>query len=206
MSTIAELYGRKVCSIEGCERSPIARGWCNAHHKRWLRHGDPLAGGTAPGAPLRFLQDIALTYDGDECRIWPFGRNNDGYGVIWVDGASRIVSRVVCAEAHGDAPMPAHIAAHSCGRGHLGCVNRHHLSWKTQKGNKADTVTHGTCSQGERHGAARLSIRDVSAIRAMSVERSQRQLSAQFGVSRRTIADIQHRRTWNVMPAEKEAA
>lgn len=38
-----------ICSIEGCERASRARGWCNAHWKRWQRHGDPLGGGTAVG-------------------------------------------------------------------------------------------------------------------------------------------------------------
>lgn len=29
------------CSYEGCPRPSKARGWCNTHHMRWLRHGDP---------------------------------------------------------------------------------------------------------------------------------------------------------------------
>jgi hypothetical protein len=33
----------KSCSIEGCERSSWARGWCNKHYQRWRRCGDPLA-------------------------------------------------------------------------------------------------------------------------------------------------------------------
>jgi hypothetical protein len=35
------------CGIQGCTRSPRARGYCQAHYLRWLRHGDPLAGGPA---------------------------------------------------------------------------------------------------------------------------------------------------------------
>lgn len=30
------------CSIEGCENKHRARGWCNMHHQRWIKHGDPL--------------------------------------------------------------------------------------------------------------------------------------------------------------------
>ena len=29
------------CSVEGCGKKVIARGWCSAHWCRWRRHGDP---------------------------------------------------------------------------------------------------------------------------------------------------------------------
>jgi hypothetical protein len=34
------------CSIEGCEKWVLARGWCPAHYSRWKKYGDPL--GVAP--------------------------------------------------------------------------------------------------------------------------------------------------------------
>jgi hypothetical protein len=33
------------CSIDGCDRPHVARGWCDTHYRRWLNHGDPLDGG-----------------------------------------------------------------------------------------------------------------------------------------------------------------
>ncbi len=34
--------GERTCSVDGCEERVHSRGWCNRHHARWLRHGDPL--------------------------------------------------------------------------------------------------------------------------------------------------------------------
>lgn len=34
-----------VCSVDGCQRTVQARGWCDTHYWRWYRHGDPLHGG-----------------------------------------------------------------------------------------------------------------------------------------------------------------
>lgn len=30
------------CSIPECGRPTLARGWCEAHYRRWRKHGDPL--------------------------------------------------------------------------------------------------------------------------------------------------------------------
>lgn len=45
--------GRRTCSIPGCGRSVLARGWCNRHYCRWREHGDPLAGRPRAGAWTR---------------------------------------------------------------------------------------------------------------------------------------------------------
>lgn len=36
------------CSIDGCNRSRMARGWCSAHYKRWAKYGDPEASAPRP--------------------------------------------------------------------------------------------------------------------------------------------------------------
>lgn len=29
------------CSVDGCERDSVCRGWCIKHYRRWATHGDP---------------------------------------------------------------------------------------------------------------------------------------------------------------------
>lgn len=31
----------KVCTIEGCDKKVMAKGWCSTHYQRWRFHGDP---------------------------------------------------------------------------------------------------------------------------------------------------------------------
>lgn len=31
------------CSIDGCAKNELARGWCSTHYSRWQRHGSPAA-------------------------------------------------------------------------------------------------------------------------------------------------------------------
>ncbi len=32
----------RTCSVEGCENTRVAWGWCDKHYRRWKRYGDPL--------------------------------------------------------------------------------------------------------------------------------------------------------------------
>jgi hypothetical protein len=41
----------KTCSIAGCTRVLVARGWCGPHWQRWRRYGDPL-GSISRGAHM----------------------------------------------------------------------------------------------------------------------------------------------------------
>jgi hypothetical protein len=72
----------------------------------------------------------------DWCLIWPFSRSQTGYAMFGEDKIR--VHRVMCEHRHGPAPTPEHYAAHSCDRGHEGCVNQWHLNWKTPSENQFD--------------------------------------------------------------------
>lgn len=189
--------GFKACRVADCKGDAgirgTAQGYCRAHYRRLLRHGDALAGRTRVGAREEWIEEHK-DYGGDECLIWPFSRNESGYCQIKVDGSSTLASRVMCQAAHGAPPDPAMQAAHSCGQGHAGCMNPRHLRWATVVDNNADQLGHGTRVRGSAQGSAKLCDDDVRAIRRS--EASQCALAAKYGVSRAQIARIQTRSQW----------
>ena len=128
------------CSVEGCSEPIMTRGWCCTHYHRVIRHGTP-AGSGRPirGSVKQFILDNA-GHTGDECLIWPFNRSSKhGYAVIRKEHfGSGMAHRSMCIVAHGPPPTDKHEAAHSCGKGHKGCVNPRHLSWKTPTENNRD--------------------------------------------------------------------
>jgi hypothetical protein len=194
----------KPCSIDGCQGNAHrsakgARGYCGAHYWRLSKHGDPLGGGPCrakPGEPQRFIQEVALQHTSDDCLIWPFGKSRDGYGMVLIDGKKVVASRYVCERAHGAPPTPEHEAAHSCGKGHLGCIAAGHLDWKTRADNQADRLLHGTHSRGERSYGAKLTEADVREINKLKGVERQRKLAARFGVSPATVSHIHNGRIW----------
>lgn len=95
----------------------------------------------------------------------------------------RKANRIMCILAHGEPPTPKHIAAHSEGCGHLGCVNRNHLSWKTQEENEADKKRHGTarCGRGNR---TNLTPADVDEMRAAKGIITAAVIGKKFGLTR----------------------
>lgn len=182
-----------ICSINGCGETLHAKSWCGRHYMRWKRHGDPLAGGTSYGTPAAWIEEYR-NFNSPACLLWPLGRAG-GYGYINIDGTKISVSRTMCEHRHGPPPTPKHESAHSCGKGHLGCVNPTHLDWKNHQANMADCLEHGTHNRGERHGKVKLTSAAVLAIRA-SPGASQTVLGLQYGVAPATIWNIRCRNSW----------
>jgi hypothetical protein len=189
------------CSIDGCNDNAHhdargSRGLCSRHYGRLLRHGDPLSGRRSPGEALSFLKTVAAHYTGDDCLMWDYHTLANGYGQVRVGAKQALAHRYVCKVVKGPPPTPKHEAAHSCGNGHLGCVNPNHLEWKTRTENAADMVVHGTLALGERHGMAKLTEDAVREIRRLRGVVQQAELANRYGISTRNIREVQSRRTW----------
>jgi hypothetical protein len=144
---------------------------------------------------MQWLIDHA-THDRDECLIWPFAVHHDGRGQVSIGMRTLQAHRVMCKLAHGDAPTERHEAAHSCGNGHLGCVNPRHLRWATSKENKADQLAHGTRVWGEKHPSHKLTRRAVRTIRSLADIKPREALAQEFGVHVLTIGKVIRRESW----------
>ena len=183
-----------MCRIANCVKKVKAHGLCAAHYARLRLHGDPLAGGVplaSRGAPMRWLQAHS-SHSGDECLIWPFQRDRDGYARM----ASKPASRAMLEITVGSEPGPGYVAAHSCANGHLGCVNPKHLRWATTRENVQDRIDHGNNLSGSKHGRARLTDEQVEWVRSMRGKMRQKDIAARFGVAQTTISAIQRGETW----------
>ena len=194
----------RVCSIPGCGKPTKARGLCSAHYHRLQRHGDPLGGRVSDGVPIEHLRAVLRGRSSEGCVIWPYGRDSDGYGQIWIDGRPHRVHRIVCEEINGAPATPELQAAHSCGNGHLGCCNPSHLRWATPAENQADRLVHGTSYRGRRNGPSKLArtraVLDESAVRVIRQKladgNSCRSLANVYGVSSVTISKIGRKVLW----------
>lgn len=181
---------KKICSVDDCGRAAVARGLCFPHYQRQRRNG---AVGTEPvrtrGVGLKWLEAHKSWPDHDSCLTWPFGRKSSGYGP----------SREMAEMAHGAPPTRLHVAAHTCGKGHQGCVNPNHLYWATPAQNAADRELHGTMLRGDAAPWSKLTSDEVKSIRSALQLRKwgqNRELAQKYGVHEATICDIKNGRKW----------
>ncbi len=190
----------RLCSIAGCGKPHSDNDLCSTHARRRRLWGDarpdiPVVG---RGNKEWLLAHVEHT-DADACLIWPFGRSQAGYASMKarVDGKSYLYAHIaMCALRHGPMPQPKMLATHSCGNGHLGCVNPNHLRWGTTQSNAQDTVSHGHSMRGERSRVAKLSEKDVRNIRARRHQKSYAQIAREYSVSPSTISLIMAGKNW----------
>jgi hypothetical protein len=148
-----------------------------------------------PKEPTRYNWLVAnRDHRGDDCLLWPFASNCDGYGTFGYQGKLRYAHRFMCELVHGEAPSKKHNAAHSCGNGAKGCVNPRHISWKTASENMHDRTAHGGGAIGKRGKVPADIARQIKELRGV---KSQREIAEMFGVSRSNVGCIQRGKTWH---------
>lgn len=186
------------CAFPGCpnEKSPkAAKGLCNSHY--WQMHkGRELT-------PLSYRRNISIPwlyahvgYDSDECLTWLGRRKENGYGQLKIDGKMIGAHRAMCTLVHGEPPTPKHEAAHSCGNGHLGCVNPKHLRWATRQENVDDTLIHGTRIRGEKCHASKITEQVVRDIREIAEVMPINIIAYEYGLKNEHVRRVVARKTW----------
>jgi hypothetical protein len=147
------------------------------------------------GKTIQWIRDHVTYPHSDWCLMWPFAKTR-GYGDFVYMGKRYYAHRFMCDLVHGAAPTPVHQAAHSCGSGHLGCVNPKHLSWKTKSENQLDCREHGTQAKAINGNRGKLTQYLADEIRALKGIKTQWQIAGEYKISESTVSDIWLNRTW----------
>lgn len=152
-----------LCSVEGCNKGNImARGLCPSHYKRNLKYGDPQKGNTFKGDVVKEIEKV-LKSETDECIFSNYSRNKAGYPRVRIKGKTKLLHRHIL-EIYKGSPIEVKMeAAHSCGNGHLGCINPKHLDWKSKISNVDDSIKHGTKHTGDKN----FSFEDITKMRKL---------------------------------------
>lgn len=127
-----------------------------------------------------------------DCLLLP----GEGYSSVLVDGRLDRAHRVAWRLYHRRRVPAGRLICHSCDR--RPCIARAHLHLGTIASNAREAAERGRMRHGESHPNARLREADVLTIRARYAagEALQRELAAEFGVTRGGIASVTQGLTW----------
>lgn len=161
--------------------------------------GDPVSRARRP-IEARFA---AMVDQSGECWVWTGHLNNRGYGMIGEGGdrgRMRLAHRVSYELANGRIPDGLFVC-HRCDN--PPCVNPAHLFLGTAADNMADMAAKGRWGAARRlplgsdHPGSRLTDESVCEIRRrLSEGESLGRLAIAFGVSKKLVLNIKHRRAW----------
>ena len=115
----------------------------------------------------------------------------NGYGQIRADGKTAYAHRIAWELANGPIPAGAYVL-HTCDNRR--CVNPAHLWLGSYLDNINDMNAKLRHAHGARNGHAKLTVEEVSSIRAM--DGTQGEIANHFGISQALVSMIRTRRIW----------
>jgi DNA-binding XRE family transcriptional regulator len=188
----------KICSLENCERKHKAKGWCNLHYRRFLRHGDPTKSLKNTGSdPLYFWQTIKITSDITKCWEWNGCPYNNGYGATYflIEGKRcKLAHRVAYYLFYNHNPSKLEVC-HSCDNPK--CCNPHHLFLGTHASNMTDKVMKRRHCFGSKNTKAKLTDAKVRYIKTrLLYGETQTNLARELDVDVQTVFAVKSGRSW----------
>lgn len=134
-----------------------------------------------------------LAYEQNGCRIWPFGKDKDGYGYYTIKGKMFRSHRLLYLLS-----FPGHITdeviLHICDV--RACCNLHHLRSGTISENTKDMVRKDRHVKGSAVGTSKLTVEQVLKIRESYPIKSSLELAKEYSVCRQTICNVINRMTY----------
>lgn len=127
------------------------------------------------------------------CRDWKGAKNEDGYGILGVDGSMVLAHRVVYEIQYNIEPGPMHVL-HSCDN--PACCEYTHLFLGTHIDNMRDRQEKGRTLRGEDAGGTKFSDDTIKNIRILIEQgKTHSQISMLTGVSLSHISYIRNNKT-----------
>ena len=127
------------------------------------------------------------------CLLWPFSLTPDGYAAIWVNGERKYAHREAFERWYGEKIPEGMVACHRCDT--PACINPFHIFIGTHADNMRDKTEKGRQARGEKNGMAKLTWDNVREIRS-TMDKTQRELAAKFGVSESLIYLVRKGAIW----------
>jgi hypothetical protein len=182
---------KTICAAPDCQRETVSCGYCGKHYSRLRRSGDIQSTYrmTHDERVLAIIGDIPQL-DPEQCWEYQGRCESNGYGKRFGLSSHR-VAYLYWHPNTGGIDQDYEVR-HACDN--RPCCNPHHLLLGTRQDNVNDMMSRNRASVGESRKIAKLTERDVKAIRKDN--RSNPDIAADYRVHRRTISDVKRRKTW----------
>lgn len=142
----------------------------------------------------RFLSHVDMKEDVYECWLWKSGKNRRGYGKTNINSKNIAAHRMSYMLFKGELPDDK-LVCHTCDN--PSCVKPAHLWLGTTEENTADMVEKKRSLFGEKHSKAKITVKDVIAIRELGKEGIvQEKIAQKFGLTSGYVNSIIKKRVW----------
>jgi hypothetical protein len=143
-----------------------------------------------------YIANFHAAEDITACVLWPFAVNGRGYPCISVNGASKLVTRIVMERVSGAPLSNDELMCHTCDTPR--CVNPWHLYSGDDATNTADKIERCRQARGDGSGRAKLTADVVREMRAAFTGRYGEviTLARRYDVDPHTITDALNGVTW----------